>query len=239
MNIKDKLTIVIPSYNELNYIDATITSIAAQNGIWGTKVIIADAKSTDGTVELIKSLKTYYEPTIDIELIKGGKVAYGRNQGGMRCKTPYILFMDADSTLKNPNQIKETLGQMENEGLDLLTCNVSCTVDDWKCKTIFKIFNRINHIMKRRVPFALGTYFLTTRRAFLDNDGFDETLQHSEDYHLSKKYNPKKFRISKHYVGQDNRRFLKMGYFGMIRLVLSNYFNRHNIEHFKKDVGYW
>ena len=81
MNIKDKLTIVIPSYNELNYIDATITSIAAQNGIWGTKVIIiADAKSTDGTVELIKSLKTYYEPTIDIELIKGGKVAYGRNQ---------------------------------------------------------------------------------------------------------------------------------------------------------------
>jgi hypothetical protein len=93
--------------------------------------------------------------------------------------------------------------------------------------------------MKKKVPFALGTYFMTTRSAFFSTDGFDETLQHSEDYHLSKQYSPKKFQISKHYVGQDNRRFLKMGYFGMIRLVISNYFNRHNIEHFKKDVGYW
>ncbi len=40
MGIKDKLTIVIPSYNEWKYIDATITSIASQNGIWGTKVIV-------------------------------------------------------------------------------------------------------------------------------------------------------------------------------------------------------
>lgn len=239
MSIKDKLTIVIPSYNEWKYIDATITSIASQNGIWGTKVIVADAKSTDGTRDLVKSLKTYYEPTIKIELINGGPVAYGRNQGAMRSTTPYILFLDADSTLLNPNQIKDTLKQMEDDNLDLLTCNVRCINGDVKCEMIFKIFNRINHIMKKKVPFALGTYFMTTRSAFFSTDGFDETLQHSEDYHLSKQYSPKKFQISKHYVGQDNRRFLKMGYFGMIRLVISNYFNRNNIEHFKKDVGYW
>lgn len=239
MVIKDKVTIVIPSYNEVNYIDSTLTSIISQYGIVGTRVIIADAKSTDGTRELIKSLKDYYEPTIKIDIISGGKVAYGRNQGAMKCNTPYILFMDADTILQSKSQIKDTLIQMEENQLDLLTCNVKCINGDWKCNLVFKIFNRINHVMKRKVPFALGTYFLTTRRAFFDNDGFDETLEHSEDYHLSKKYNPNKFQISKHFVGQDNRRFIKMGYWGMIKLVVSNYRNRNNIEHFKKDVGYW
>jgi hypothetical protein len=64
-------------------------------------------------------------------------------------------------------------------------------------------------------------------------------LRHSEDYCLSKKYNPKKFTISEHYVGQDDRRFKKMGYFGMIKLLIKSFLNRNNPEYFKKDIGYW
>ena len=68
---------------------------------------------------------------------------------------------------------------------------------------------------------------------------FNEEYQHSEDYGLSRKYSSKKFRISEHYVGQDDRRFKKMGYLGMIKLLIKSFFNRKNEEYFKKDVGYW
>ena len=52
-------------------------------------------------------------------------------------------------------------------------------------------------------------------------------------------YNPSKFRISKYYVGQDDRRFKKMGYIGMLKLVIQNYLHRNDIEHYRKDVKYW
>ena len=55
---------------------------------------------------------------------------------------------------------------------------------------------------------------------------FDEQVTTSEDYLLSKKYSKNKFHISKKYYGQDNRRFKKMGYFKMIKLLLDNYKNR-------------
>jgi hypothetical protein len=71
------------------------------------------------------------------------------------------------------------------------------------------------------------------------NGMFDETLNHSEDYCLSKKYNPKKFKIHSHYIGQDDRRFKKMGYLGMLKLVILNYIHRDNPDHYRKDVNYW
>jgi cellulose synthase/poly-beta-1,6-N-acetylglucosamine synthase-like glycosyltransferase len=47
MYIKNKVTIIIPCYNEEKYISETIKSIVKQNNINGTKVIIADNNSTD------------------------------------------------------------------------------------------------------------------------------------------------------------------------------------------------
>jgi hypothetical protein len=101
------------------------------------------------------------------------------------------------------------------------------------------VFNLINKIISRKTPFAVGTYFFTTKKRFDELGGFDESLDNSEDYWLSKQYDPKKFRIADYYIGQDDRRFKKMGYFGMIKLIIQGYLNRNNIEFFKKDIGYW
>jgi hypothetical protein len=56
---------------------------------------------------------------------------------------------------------------------------------------------------------------------------------------LSKKYDPNKFEIVDYYVGQDDRRFKKMGYVGMVKLIVKSFINRNNLEYFRKDVGYW
>ena len=64
-------------------------------------------------------------------------------------------------------------------------------------------------------------------------------IEEFRDYCLSKKYRVREFKILNHYVGQDDRRFRKMGYTGMIRLLIKSYVNRRNPNFFRQDVGYW
>jgi glycosyltransferase involved in cell wall biosynthesis len=241
-SIKNNLTIVIPTYNEVNYIVRTLHSIYNQRGIWGTRVIIADNHSNDGTRKVInetQSLPTYYRKKLNIELIDGGTVSVGRNNGAKLVDTKYILFIDGDVVLDDPHTIKNTLDEMEREGLQLLTCKLKSYGNDFRTSLMFKMFNIVNYFISKVTPFAVGTYFMVDRRVFKLIGGFDETLNHSEDYALSKKFHPENFKISNHYVGQDDRRFKKMGYFGMIRLLVKGYQNRNNQDFFKKDVGYW
>jgi hypothetical protein len=56
---------------------------------------------------------------------------------------------------------------------------------------------------------------------------------------LSKLYDPKKFKISKKYIGQDDRRFKKMGNLSFIKNIILTYSNKNNIDWFRNDVGYW
>jgi len=239
MNIKDKLTIVIPSYNEENYIERTILTIVKQYGIQGTRVIIADAFSKDKTRVKIINLREMYKDTIKIEMVNGGKVGFARNFGGSLVKTKYVLFMDADTVLINESNIQDNINLMEKEHLHLMTCKIKSVGKDIRTSLTFRVFNVVNFFISKKTPFAVGTYFLTSIDKFKKFKGFDESLQHSEDYYLSKRYNPKQFKISKHYIGQDDRRFKKMGYYGMIKLVIKSYLNRNNLEFFKRDVNYW
>lgn len=238
-NIKDKLTIVIPTYNEENYIGETLSSIAKQNNIRGTRVIVADGFSKDKTRQIVLRLREELFPLIDIELVNGGKVAYARNFGASLVTTKYTLFLDGDSPLVDNNNICYNLTQMYQRRLDLLTCKVKNTSNDIRATIAFTLFNMVNRIISIGTPFAVGGYFLTHTQRFKEYGMFDESLDNSEDYMLSKKYKTKKFHISKMYYGQDNRRFKKMGYFGMVKLLIVNFFQRNNIEHFRKDSGYW
>jgi glycosyltransferase involved in cell wall biosynthesis len=239
MHIRKRLTIVIPTYNEEKYISNTIESIAKQNHIYGTRVIIADNNSTDNTRNIISQLKKQYSNIINIELIDGGNVSRGRNNGAKITKTEYILFMDGDVILTNPNHIYRTLKEMKYQNLDLLTSKVESYGNDIRTKFIFKVFNIVNKIISKVTPFAVGTYFMTKTNLFYMYGMFDEEVKHSEDYLLSKKYPVDKFKISNHYVGQDDRRFKKMGYMFMVVMLIKGFINKDNIDYFKKDIGYW
>ncbi len=238
-NIKDKLTIVIPTYNEENYIERTIMSIVKQNNIKGLRVIVCDGFSTDKTRDIVLKLKYILKDVINIELIDGGRVATGRNNGAKLVNTKYVLFLDGDGPLLNPNNLTYNVNLMNSKRLDLLTCKVKSVGNDIRTNIGFRIFNLMNIFISKKTPFAVGGYFMTRMDRFMGYGMFDETLNNSEDYHLSKQYNPKRFHISKMKYGQDDRRFKKMGYMGMLKLILLNYKHRDNIEWFKQDVGYW
>ena len=51
-----KISIIIPCFNEQNYIDQVIDSIHAQSSL-NKQIIVVDDASTDGTKDKLKKLK--------------------------------------------------------------------------------------------------------------------------------------------------------------------------------------
>ena len=222
MNLSDKITIVVPCKNEENYIQHLLDSLRLQN-IGNTKVIIADC-STDDTRQVIKDNSSF----LNVEIIDGGPVSVAKNNGARLVTTPYILFIDADVRFFKHNVIQDAVNKIESMDLDLVGLNIKCYDKDHRAKIGFAVFNAVNHTLKFFSPFAVGAFMLTRRDKFEEFGGFPEQLATSEDYFLSRKYSPKKFRIIKHYFGQDSRRFKKMGYLGMGKYLVKNFINRNN-----------
>ena len=167
-SLKDKVTIVIPTYNEENYIGKTIESINSQEGIEGINIIVADGGSTDDTIKIIQQYQ-FECKKLKIKIVKGGKVAEGRNNGSNYVKTKYTLFLDADSTLIEKDNIKYNVEKMERDNLDLLTCKIKDMSGDVKAKIVFSLFNVINKVLSFKTPFAVGGYFLTDIYRFRGN----------------------------------------------------------------------
>jgi glycosyltransferase involved in cell wall biosynthesis len=234
--MKDLLTIVIPCKNEEQYIGFVLSSLSQQIGIGSTRIIVADANSTDNTRSIVRQ----YQEKLNIEIIEGGTVSVGRNNGAKLATTPYILFLDADVRFFDTMAIYDSLLLMRMAGLDLMTLKIKNYGSDIRASFLFWSFNIINKIMTKKTPFAIGAFFLTRRDKFEEFGGFPNKYDTSEDYILSKQYDPESFRIGEHYFGQDERRFKKLGYLGMLWYMTTNFFNRHNLAHFEKaKVDYW
>jgi hypothetical protein len=151
------------------------------------------------------------------------------------------LFIDADVRFFKDTVIQDAVDIIESKNLDLIGLNIKCYDRDPRAKIGFTAFNLINHVLKYVSPFAVGAFMLTRRDRFEEYGGFPEQFSTSEDYFLSKKYSPKKFKIVRHHFGQDSRRFKKMGYMGMATYLVKNYINRNNKDYWDKldSSRYW
>lgn len=234
-NLNKLITIVIPCKNEELYIHHLLDDLRKQT-IGDTRIIIADC-STDNTRQVIKD--NSYD--LNVEIIEGGPVSTAKNNGAKLVTTPYILFIDSDVRFFKSTVIHAAVKAMEEQDLDLIGLNARCYDDDKVAAVGFMIFNVINNVLKYFSPFAVGAFMLTRRDRFEEFGGFPDKFATSEDFFLSRMYDPKKFRLLKHYFGQDSRRFKKMGYFGMAWYLIKNFINRNNQEYWNKldSSKYW
>jgi glycosyltransferase involved in cell wall biosynthesis len=233
--ISDKITIVVPCKNEENYIHHLLDSLRSQS-IGRTRIIIADC-STDRTRQVIQDNRGL----LNVEIIEGGPVSLAKNNGAQLVTTPYILFIDADVRFFKDTVIRDAVNIIESKNLDLIGLSIKCYDRDPRAKLGFVIFNTINHALKFFSPFAVGAFMLTRRDRFEEFGGFPEQMSTSEDFFLSRKYSPKKFKIVRHHFGQDSRRFKKMGYMGMAKYLVKNFVNRNNKAYWDKldSSRYW
>jgi len=233
--LSDKITIVVPCKNEENYIHHLLDSLRAQD-IGDTRIIIADC-STDNTRQVIQDNSS----GLNVEIIDGGPVSVAKNNGARLVTTPYILFIDADVRFFKNTVIQDAVDKIQSKNLDLVGLNIKCYDRDMRAMVGFALFNTINHTLKFFSPFAVGAFMLTRKDKFDEFGGFPEQFATSEDYFLSRKYSPRKFKIVRHHFGQDSRRFKKMGYLGMGKYLIKNFINRNNKKYWDSldSSKYW
>jgi glycosyltransferase involved in cell wall biosynthesis len=230
------LTIVIPCYNEEKYIGRALQNIHDQRFSKFIRIIIADAGSTDATIEIINSFKD----KLDIEIIKGGLPSVGRNAGARLADTPWILFLDADITFTRDSVIFDASYHMLFDEYDMLGTTPKYFGElDFRASVMFFLNKIATLFLSKTRPFAIGGFTLIRRDVFIELGGYDENAHQSEDWLLSRQIKPKNFKLVFDLITQDNRRFKKYGYLNMIKLLYRNWKNRDNIEYFYNAQNYW
>lgn len=228
-----QLTIVIPCKNEGRGVIDILKLIRKQQ--LDCQVIIADSSDDEGTLLLLKKYQA--STPMVTKIVKGGLPSVARNNGAQYVKTPYVLFLDADIYLQEPNMISRCLAVAIGGDYDLVTCKFKTL--DGKYDWIFQVFNIVQRISSLFTPFAVGGFMLFKTETFKALGGFDERAKIAEDYLLSSKVKPSKFKIINKVAYTSSRRFEKKGVWYMIRLMLGSWWNRNNPKWFTHDHNYW
>jgi glycosyltransferase involved in cell wall biosynthesis len=233
MKMYKNLTIVIPCKNESNIIGATLSLLNQQNNIENVSVIIADSSTDSTTFELESRVNDRFNLTI----VQGGLPSIARNNGAKKVTTPYVLFMDADMFIIDSKLLEQSVKIMKKEKLHLLTTKVRTTTGEYNY--IYKSFDIIQKIIKPFTPFCLGGFMLFDTEEFNKLGGFDESIKVAEDYLLSKKVKPSKFKIINKHIFTTPRRFKNKGVLYMVKLMIQSFIHRNNKQFFSKHNTYW
>lgn len=89
------ISIVIPSYNKVKYIERTLKSIVTQN-YTNFEVIIQDGGSNDGSLEIIKNYLNRYPKIIKFESKKDNGQLDAINSGIKKTKGDIVTYINAD-----------------------------------------------------------------------------------------------------------------------------------------------
>lgn len=100
------VTVVIPCFNQVQYLDQTVQSVLASN-YTQIEIIIVNDGSTDGSLELAKNLRKTH-PGIQVLDQKNSGVATARNHGIALAKGEFILPLDGDDLISE-NYISEAV----------------------------------------------------------------------------------------------------------------------------------
>ncbi len=232
-----ELTIVIPAKNEAAMLPKLLQSLCMQDygAMRTTRVLVADAGSTDGTVELALA----FRDRLAIEVIPGGLPSVGRNAGARIADTKYVLFMDADVELAEPTLLRRAMWTMRRRDLHLATTNIACRQGGFFDDALYMGNNLMQYIGSKLKPFATGMFMLFEREAFWALGGFNEQALFAEDYLLSKGVARQRFRIVKGKVLTTNRRFQKLGHGRMVFMFFQTMMHSWDEEYFLRDRGYW
>jgi len=233
MILSENLTIIIPCKNEGLTIKKTLDLLNYQKNIDEVSVIVADISDDGITKKILKKRDDKFNLTV----IKGGLPSIARNNGFKLCKTPYVLFLDADIFILDNELLDNFLTYIDIVNKDLVSCKINTT--NGKYNYVYNFFYKFQKLTKWISPFCLGGFMLMKSERFDEIGGFDETSTIAEDYQLTRHIKPNKFDVLDNVIFTTPRRFDSKGLLYMIRIFIGSYLNRNNNNYFKNDKNYW
>ncbi|KZX15567.1 MJ1255/VC2487 family glycosyltransferase [Methanobrevibacter curvatus] len=213
-----KVSIIIPTYNEEEYLPTLLKSIKSQK-FDDYEVIIADANSTDRTIKIAKKY--------NCKIIKGGMPGIGRNKGAEIAKGEILLFLDSDLKLSN-NYLKKVVDEFESKNVDIGITLMNPLSKSKRDKILHDIANTFMIIFEKIKPHGAGCYGIITKKEIHDkHNGFDKNLSFGEDTdyieRIAKNHNFKVLRSSK--IGVSTRRLEKEGLKKLLKQYSKSTFN--------------
>lgn len=204
------ISIIIPTYNEEDYLPNLLDSIKRQN-FDGYEVIVADANSTDRTREIAESYGCI--------VVDGGLPAVGRNNGARVAKGEYLLFLDSDLELTD-DYLRNVLYEFRMEHLGIAITKMKPMSDKIEDKIFHDFANYFMIGVENIKPHGAGCYGIITKKSLHDEcGGFDESLTFGEDTdyieRLAEKERFKVLRNAK--IGVSTRRLEEEGIVTLIR----------------------
>ena len=163
-----KINIIIPVYNAQKTLTACLESIFNQT-FNNFKIIVVNDGSTDQSLRILKN----YETKITIISQPNKGAAFARNQGAKIAQAPFIIFCDADVTMK-PEMLETMIKALETHP------EASYAYSSFKFG--FKTFQLypFDGNKLRKQPY-IHTTSLIRREHF---PGFDEKLKRFQDWDL-------------------------------------------------------
>ncbi len=210
------ISIIIPALNEEEYLPLLLESIKKQN-FKDYEIILADAGSTDKTVEIAKKYKC--------KIVAGGLPAKGRNEGAKVAKGDLLFFCDADVILPD-RFFEEALEEFKKRKLDFASFCIVPLPKSWFSRLMLNVFyNQPIMLLESALPHA-ATGIIYKKELFDKTGGFDEDVKLAEDHYLARRtlklFKGSEFGIIKStYIFVSDRRFKRDGWVSIgIRYLL-------------------
>lgn len=216
------VSVVIPAYNENEYIGPCLESLSWQKTKYEFEVLVIDNNSRDNTAEIARSFKDKLNVRVIRERTQGRGMA--RYRGFEEAKGDVIFSTDADTILPQ-NWIEKFMKYFQNDKVVAVTSLSNIDGSSRFNKAVFKLTQRIANEGHR---IALGHYWLSgfsfaiRRDVYIRAGKIDKSLNALDDVELGrrvKKFGKIKF-VRDLPVLTSNRRFKKNIASGLLEYIV-------------------
>lgn len=177
------ISIIIPTLNEASVIEKTLKNLSLYTG--KKEIIISDGKSTDETIAIAKK---YADQVLVYKGTTRQTIGGGRNMGAAVAHGEYLLFLDADMWIPEPNTFFPKAIELFEKNKKLTGLVVSIRVfpdmETLGDKIVFGsldiMYRFYNNVLK--IGAAGGEFQMIKSEAFKKLGGFNEELAAGEDH---------------------------------------------------------
>lgn len=167
-----RLSVVVPTLDEATALPELLAALARQSQT-PDEMIVADAGSRDGTVEVAL--------LYGARVVKGGLPAAGRNAGAAAATGELILFLDAD-VIPGRTLVSDLLVAFDESGFVAATCTLQPLQAGIVVRTGLRLANACLRLVQSVRPHAPGCCIVVRRDVHEAIGGFDESLLMGEDH---------------------------------------------------------
>lgn len=176
-----RLSIIIPVYNNENYLRPALQSVLAQT-YPDFEVLVIDDGSTDGSLAICREFAQKDKRLRVIQKENGG-VSSARNRGLEEAAGQYIAFVDGDDCI-DPEMYTTMITILQDTGADLVDCRV-IKERQYMPRSYEKgdveVSDHPLEYLSKKGYFIDSSLNKVYRRDFIGHTRFDEGISYSED----------------------------------------------------------